>query len=135
MTKQTTYADSGVNIELGDDASKILYNAAKVTWENRKGKLGEVIVPFDDFSGLRMVDVSKLPEGTIMCLGFDGIGTKVEIAERVGDHSTMAFDLIAMVCDDAVVRGGEPVLVGSILDVNSLNQDGDTNIQNVLQLA
>ena len=41
MTKPITYADSGVNIELGDDVSKILYNAAKQTWVNRKGKLGE----------------------------------------------------------------------------------------------
>ena len=38
----STYADSGVNIELGDDVSKILYNAAKETWKNRKGKLGEL---------------------------------------------------------------------------------------------
>jgi len=49
---QTTYADSGVNIELGNDVSKILYNAAKQTWENRKGRLGEIIVPFDDFTGI-----------------------------------------------------------------------------------
>jgi len=28
--KSITYAKSGVNIELGDDVSKILYNAAKV---------------------------------------------------------------------------------------------------------
>ncbi|MFA5995784.1 MAG: AIR synthase-related protein [Patescibacteria group bacterium] len=117
----TTYASSGVNIELGDDVSKILYNAAKATWQNRAGKLGEVIVPFDDFSGVRAINVGNLPAGTLMNIGFDGVGTKVEIAERVGDHSTMAFDLLAMVCDDAVVRGAEPVLVGSILDVNSLS--------------
>ena len=64
MAKQTTYADSGVNIDLGDDVSKILYNAAKQTWDNRKGKLGEVIVPFDDFTGVRAIDVSNLPAGT-----------------------------------------------------------------------
>ncbi len=130
-----SYADAGVNIELGDDASKILYHAAKQTWQNRKGLLGEVIVPFDDFSGLRMIDVSGLPAGTMMCLGFDGIGTKVEIAERLNDHSTIAFDLLAMVCDDAVVRGGEPVLVGSILDVNSLGSDDNSKIVQMLQLA
>ena len=42
MPKQITYAGSGVNIKLGDDVSKILYNAARLTWENRKGKLGEI---------------------------------------------------------------------------------------------
>ena len=120
------YKSSGVNIELGDDVSKILYNAAKQTWDNRKGKLGELIVPFDDFSGVRAIDVSNLPTGTLMNIGFDGVGTKMELAERINDHRTIAYDLFAMVCDDAVVRGAEPVLIGSILDVNSLgNDDGD----------
>ncbi|MBN1792653.1 hypothetical protein JW826_03135 [Candidatus Woesearchaeota archaeon] len=131
----TTYADSGVNIEFGDDVSKILYNAAKETWANRKGRLGELIVPFDDFSGVRAIDVSGLPKGTLMNLGFDGVGTKMELAERVGDHSTIAFDLFAMVCDDAVVRGAEPVLIGSILDVNSLGRSGKPYLEEVTQLA
>ena len=127
----TTYEEAGVNIELGDDVSKILYNAAKQTWDNRKGKLGEIIVPFDDFSGVRAIDVSNLPSGTLMNIGFDGVGTKMELAERVGDHRTIAYDLFAMVCDDAVVRGAEPVLIGSILDVNTLTD----NIEEVRQLA
>ena len=132
---RTTYADSGVNIELGDDISKMLYTAAKTTWDNRKGKLGELIVPFDDFSGVRAIDVSHLPSGTLMNIGFDGIGTKMELAERLGDYRTMAFDLFAMVCDDAVVRGAEPVLIGSILDVNSLKKEEVSFSEQVKQLA
>lgn len=135
MAKQTTYADAGVNIELGDDVSKILYNAAKQTWDNRKGKLGELIVPVDDFSGVRAIDVSGLPAGTLMNIGFDGVGTKMELAERINDHRTIAYDLFAMVCDDAVVRGAEPVLIGSILDVNSLGEKDETYIEQVRQLA
>ncbi|MFZ3077684.1 MAG: AIR synthase-related protein [Candidatus Aenigmatarchaeota archaeon] len=131
----TTYAESGVDIDLEGDVSKILYNAAKRTWENRKGRLGEVVVPFDDFSGVRAIDVSNLPKGTLMNINFDGVGTKAELAQRVGDHRTMAFDLFAMVCDDAVVRGAEPVLVGSILDVNTLFTKGGTFIEQVKQLA
>ncbi|MFA6521055.1 MAG: AIR synthase-related protein [Candidatus Gracilibacteria bacterium] len=131
----TTYADSGVNIELGDDASKIMYNAARLTWENRKGLIGEVICPTEDFSGVRAIEVGKLPAGTVMSMGFDGVGTKVEIAERVGHHETVAFDLFAMVCDDAVVYGGEPVLIGSIFDVNSLGTDKNSHIDLMKQLA
>ena len=135
MTKQTTYADSGVNIDSGDDVSKILYNAAKQTWDNRKGRLGEVIVPFDDFTGVRAIDISNLPAGTLMNIGFDGVGTKIELAERVRNHRTIAYDLFAMVCDDAVVRGAEPVLVGTILDVNSLGTSDKPFIEEVRQLA
>jgi phosphoribosylformylglycinamidine cyclo-ligase len=120
---------------LGDDVSKILYNAAKQTWANRKGRLGEVIVPFDDFTGVRAIDVSNLPTGTLMNIGFDGVGTKMELAERVKNHRTIAYDLFAMVTDDAVVRGAEPVLIGSILDVNSLGTLDKPFIEEVRQLA
>lgn len=131
----TTYEDSGVNIELGDDVSKILYNAAKQTWKNREGRLGELIVPFDDFSGVRAIDVSKLPEGTLMNIGFDGPGTKIELAERIRNHRTVAFGMFAMVCDDALVRGAEPVLVGSSLDVRSLKKEDKPFLEEVNQLA
>jgi phosphoribosylformylglycinamidine cyclo-ligase len=117
------YKKAGVDIKKGDEASKILYEAAKKTFENRNKLIGEVIIPFDDFSGIRAIDVSKLPEGSLMSMGFDGIGTKVEIAQRMNKHDTIAFDLIAMVADDAIVRGAEPVLVGSVLDVHSIDID------------
>jgi len=129
------YKSSGVNIELGDDASKVLYEAAKLTWENRKGRLGEVVEIFEDFSGLRAIKIGGLPSDTFMNIGFDGVGTKMELAERLAKHYTVAYDLFAMVCDDAVVRGAEPVIVGSILDVRSLG-DGDASyIDFVKQLA
>lgn len=114
------YASSGVNIELGDTASKMLYEAARKTFDLRRGDIGEVIVPFDDFSGIRLIALSRLPKDAVMGVGFDGVGTKVEVCQRMRNHRTVAFDLLAMVCDDAIVRGAEPVLVGSILDVNSL---------------
>jgi len=126
---------SGVDVKIGDEVSRIMYECARKTWENRRGLLGEVIIPFDDFSGLRAIDVSSLPPGSIMNFGFDGIGTKAEIAERVGDHSTIAYDLFAMVCDDAVIRGGEPVLLGSILDFRSLGSGKDNYLDCVKQLA
>lgn len=131
----TTYAEAGVNIELGDDVSKILYNAAKQTWENRKGKFGELFVPNDDFSGARAIKISDLPKDALMNMGSDGIGTKVELAERLNNHRTMAYDLFAMVCDDAVVRGAEPVMLTSILDVRSLGSEEHSFQQQIRQLA
>ena len=131
----TLYVDAGVNIDLGDDASRVLYEAARKTWENRKGKLGEVVELFPDFSGLRAIHVGGLPKGTYMNLSFDGVGTKMELGERIGKHDTVAYDLFAMVCDDAVVRGAEPVIVGSILDIRSLGSKGKSYIDFVKELA
>ena len=124
--KKITYKDAGVDIDLGDRCSRIMYEAARKTWDNRKGLLGDVTTRFDDFSGLRYINIGGLRDAGLS-LNLDGVGTKVELAERLstwtGDyscHQGIAFDLLAMVCDDAVLRGAEPVLVGSILDVNRL---------------
>ena len=129
------YKKSGVDIHLGDKASQILYQAARSTWKNRVNQLGEVITPFDDFTGLRVMSVGNLPEGTVLGVGFDGVGTKIEIGERVTCHNTIAFDLFAMVCDDAVVRGGEPVLVGTVLDVKTLGRHDESYMNFIKQLA
>lgn len=129
------YKSSGVNIELGNDASKVLYEASKQTWKNREGKLGEVYEAFEDFSGTRAYKVGGLPKDTLSNINFDGVGTKIELAERLEEHDTVAFDLFAMVCDDAVVRGAEPVVIGSVLDVQSLGNDQNPHINLVKQLA
>jgi phosphoribosylformylglycinamidine cyclo-ligase len=76
-----------------------------------------------------------LPADVVLGIGFDGIGTKVEVAERMGIWHTLAFDLFAMVCDDAVVQGAEPVLLGTVLDVRTLGSATESYLENVSQLA
>ncbi len=134
MKKPQTYAAAGVDVDIEAKAARILYEASKKTWSNRNGKLGEVIVPFDDFAGLRFVRVDKLPAGTVMYGNSDGVATKAELAERANRYDTLAFDLMAMVCDDAVIRGGEPVLLKSVLDMNTLGQD-DSRLPFIEELA
>ena len=114
-----------VNIELGDDVSRMLYEASKLTHENRPGLLVEF---HESFSGFRAIPgtILKDIDNLYLNLAFDGVGTKVEIAERLDDHSAVANDLFAMVCDDAVVRGAESVAIGSILDVKQLDDTEHT---------
>jgi len=113
------YLNSGVDVKEGDRFSDFLYRCAKETWKYKKG-LREIIVPYDDFSGIRYIDVSNLPPNTVMGMNFDGIGTKVGLAEQFNIYGELAFDLFAMVCDDAAAMGAEPILVGSILDVDKI---------------
>jgi phosphoribosylformylglycinamidine cyclo-ligase len=117
-----------VNIELGDDVSRMLYEASKLTHENRPGLLQEF---HESFTGLRAIPLGRIAAGNeiedlYINMDFDGIGTKVEVSERLRDHSTIAHDLFAMACDDAVVRGAESVALGSILDVRQLEDDEET---------
>lgn len=122
MTERESIQD--VNIELGDDISRMLYQASLLTHENRPGLLVEF---HPSFSGLRAIPASYLKnlDSTYLNIGFDGVGTKVEVSERLDDHSVVAHDLFAMICDDAVVRGAEPVAVGTILDVRHLGDPDD----------
>lgn len=118
-----TYAAAGVDVDVEAKASRIMYEASRKTYENRKGKIGEIFQLFDDFSGLKVFSVGALPTNTVASLGLDGAGTKTEIPCRVKSYTSIARDLIAMVADDAVIRGGEPALVGSVLDIKSLGRD------------
>jgi phosphoribosylformylglycinamidine cyclo-ligase len=131
MSEQAPIQD--VNIDLGDDVSSLLYEASKITRANRPGLVSTEV---DSFSGFRALDGDYLGDmrGHWLQIGLDGVGTKVEIAERVGDHSTIAYDLFAMICDDAAVRGAEPLAVGSILDVRQLN-DNEATQRSMAQLA
>jgi phosphoribosylformylglycinamidine cyclo-ligase len=134
MARPQTYATVGVDVDVEAKAADILYQAAKKTWANRKGLLGEVVVPFDDFAGLRFIRADNLPARTVMYGNSDGVATKAEMAERANKYDTVAFDLMAMVCDDAVIRGGEPVLLKSVLDINTLGQD-DSRLPFIRELA
>lgn len=130
------YKAAGVDLELGSDVSKMLYEASKRTWPNRAGEFGEPELLTDSFSGRRVISLDRLPQipGLVMYMGDDGVGTKVEVSERMRDHSDVANDLLAMVCDDAVVCGAEPVLVTTTLDVNKLDDSPETR-RAIRQLA
>lgn len=121
MQDTSAYAKAGVNVQLGDRCSAILYEASRKTWANRVGRIGEISSAEDSFGGLRFARFTG--EDILVQMNFDGIGTKVEVAERLNRHDTMAFDLLAMVCDDAAIRGMEPIHVGSVLDFRAVNED------------
>ena len=39
----------------------------------------------------------------------DGVGTKLAVAQAMDKHDTVGLDLVAMVVDDLVVCGAEPL--------------------------
>lgn len=122
-----------VNLSLGDYTSELMYEAAKASYVNRPGFMVEM---HESFSGFRAIpgSVLKDADNLFFNLGLDGVGTKIEFSERVDDHSLVAHDLFAMVCDDAVVRGAEPVAIGTILDVSRFEDTDHTRLA-IEQLA
>ncbi len=108
--------NSGINIDLGDQCSKIAYDWAKKSFNNRPAGSGNPLLGVEgSFSNIMDYNGVKLG------ISSDGIGTKIEIAERVGKYDTIGFDLVAMVADDLAANGIETVNLSNILDVDFLD--------------
>ena len=100
-----SYAAAGVDIEAGDRAVELMRAAVARTARP------EVIGGIGGFAGL--FDASKLASyrRPVLATATDGVGTKVTIAQRAGRYGTVGQDLVAMVVDDLVVCGAEPLFM------------------------
>ncbi len=109
---------SGMNIDGGDRCSKNAYSWSKKTFRNRKNKTGMPCLNMDGaFSN--MLDFHGVKIG----ISSDGIGTKIEVAERTGIYNTLGYDLVAMTVDDLINSGFEPTNISNIIDVDVLDEE------------
>src|SRR5499425_1683721 len=99
------YQAAGVSIEAGDRAVALMREAIART----AGP--EVLGGIGGFAGL--FDASRLTayRRPLLATSTDGVGTKVVIAQRLGRYDTVGIDLVAMVVDDLVTCGAEPLFL------------------------
>ncbi|GIE81052.1 phosphoribosylformylglycinamidine cyclo-ligase [Actinoplanes philippinensis] len=102
--RSATYAEAGVSIHAGDRAVELL--KAKV----KKTSRPEVIGDLGGFSGLFRLNTAKY-KSPILASSTDGVGTKLVIAQQLDIHDTIGIDLVAMVVDDLVACGAEPLFL------------------------
>ncbi|GAB4056089.1 phosphoribosylformylglycinamidine cyclo-ligase [Catellatospora paridis] len=102
--RTVTYADAGVSIHAGDKAVELL--KGKVARTHRP----EVLGGLGGFSGLFKLDTSKY-KSPVLASSTDGVGTKLAIAQQMNIHDTVGIDLVAMVVDDLVACGAEPLFL------------------------
>jgi phosphoribosylformylglycinamidine cyclo-ligase len=96
--------------------SRTAFTHAKATFASRAGRDGENACDVDGgFANVVRIGNS------LVGMTSDGIGTKMELAERVGRYDTLGFDLVAMVADDLAAMGIEPTNMTNILDVDRLD--------------
>jgi len=100
-----TYSGSGVDIEAGERAVELMRAAVAST----AGP--EVLGGIGGFAGL--FDAARLAgmRRPLLAASTDGVGTKVVIAQRLGAYDTIGIDLVAMVVDDLVTCGAEPLFM------------------------
>lgn len=127
-----------VNIALGDEMSEFFTEASKLTWDIRPEALDLSGVAFGSpamIDGDYIFEAYRLGGRVSFGHQLDGIGTKPEISERMNEHFGSAQDLFAMVADDAPATGGETISIDNILDVRELNEDKETIMSGMRQLA
>jgi phosphoribosylformylglycinamidine cyclo-ligase len=106
---------TGVDQSLVDRCSSIAYGYAKQTFAH--AAVPGLCVEGEDGGYANIVRLG----GVRIAMTSDGIGTKVEVAERVGVFDTLGFDLVAMVADDLVAVGAEPFAISNIIDADRLD--------------
>lgn len=113
-TTGASYAAAGVDIEAGDRAVTLMKE-----WV-RKATRPEVVGSLGGFAGLFDASALKRYERPLLASATDGVGTKVDIARRMGVYDTIGHDLVGMVVDDLVVCGAEPLFMTDYICVGKV---------------
>ena len=96
----STYAESGVSIDAGDEAVNRIKRHAERTFKFAPGK---ILGGIGGFSGL-----IEHADGEITAYATDGVGTKLLIAIAMDTHDTVGQDLVAMCVNDIACSGVSP---------------------------
>ncbi|MDR1713530.1 MAG: phosphoribosylformylglycinamidine cyclo-ligase [Coriobacteriales bacterium] len=112
-----TYADAGVDIDEGARAVEAIRSAVRSTYTS------EVIGDIGGFGGLFSAAACKDMLDPVLVSGTDGVGTKLELARRLGEHCTIGIDLVAMCVNDIVVSGARPLFFLDYLAIGKLEAD------------
>lgn len=111
--KPKSYSGAGVDIRKVKKSHYKILSLARKTFGFRKPGVGAPLNLVGHYGGL--VDLGPMA----MVLHTDGVGTKVLVAEALGDYSTIGVDAVAVTVNDIICLGAEPV---SLLDYIALQK-------------
>lgn len=109
-----TYRDAGVDI----DKQNLLVKAIKSSVKSTHGP--EVIGGIGGFAGLFKLDTGNYHD-PVLVSSTDGVGTKLKIAFMADNHEGIGIDLVAMVVNDLVVVGAQPLFFLDYFATGKLN--------------
>ncbi len=101
----TSYEAAGVDIAAGERAVELMKSRVA------RSRRPEVVDDASGFAGLFDASALKRYERPLLATSTDGVGTKVDLARRLGVYDTIGHDLVGMVVDDLVVCGAEPLFM------------------------
>ncbi len=98
MSLSEAYRKAGVDIAAGDRAVAMMRSQLKVADADLLGGIGGFAAALAIPQGLKQ---------PVLVTSTDGVGTKTEIARRLGRFDTIGTDLVAMCADDLVCHGAQ----------------------------
>ena len=106
LKTKNTYKKSGVNINLAD---RFVGYIAKVSKKDVKKK--NKYLNKDNIGAFGSTfDISKINiKDPLIVSSTDGVGTKLDLANRFGKFDTIGIDLVAMCVNDLIVQGAKPL--------------------------
>ena len=115
---QNSYKKSGVNISLANSLVNYISKVAKKDVKKRNGgNKQDVIGGFGS-----IFDISKLKiKDPLIVSCTDGVGTKLDLANRFKKFDTIGVDLVAMCVNDLIVQGAKPLFFLDYIAVGKLN--------------
>jgi phosphoribosylformylglycinamidine cyclo-ligase len=110
-----TYASAGVDLDYDEGFIKEIAAITKPTLRP------EILSSIGGFAGM-----FKSPErykDPVFVAGADGVGTKLKLASMLDRYDTVGIDCVAMVVNDLIVQGAEPLVFLDYLAMNRLDQE------------
>ncbi|HSK97689.1 MAG TPA: phosphoribosylformylglycinamidine cyclo-ligase [Euzebyales bacterium] len=109
-----TYAAAGVSLDAADAVVEAIRPHA------RRTARPEVAGDLGGFGGLFALDPTRWRD-PLLVTSCDGVGTKLEVARALRRFDTVGQDLVAMVVDDLVACGAEPLVFNDYVAVGALD--------------
>ena len=115
---QNSYKKSGVNISL---ANKFVNHINKLS--KKLGKKTKNSIYKDNIGGFgSLFDISNIKiKDPVIVSCTDGVGTKLDLANKYKKYDTIGIDLVAMCVNDLIVQGAKPLFFLDYIATGKLN--------------
>ena len=115
---QNSYKKSGVDISLANKFVKHIHNLSK-----KVGKKTENSLNKDNIGGFgSLYDISKTKiKDPVIVSCTDGVGTKLDLANKYQKYDTIGIDLVAMCVNDLIVQGAKPLFFLDYIAIGKLD--------------
>jgi len=114
---KNSYKKSGVDISLANKLVKHISKISKKDVKKTKGSSKKETI--GGFGSLFDISNTKIKDPVIVSCT-DGVGTKIELANKFKKFDTIGIDLVAMCINDLIVQGAKPLFFLDYIAVGKL---------------